>query len=32
VIDAADVTQWLYFLRDNSCVGTVIGGRTAWSI
>jgi imidazolonepropionase len=32
VIDAANVTEWLYFLRENSCVGTVIGGRTAWSI
>lgn len=32
VLDAASVTEWLYFLRDNSCVGTVIGGRTAWSI
>ncbi len=31
VIDAADVTEWLYFLRDNSCTSTVIGGRTVWS-
>jgi imidazolonepropionase len=32
VIDAASVTEWLYFLGDNRCVGTVIGGRQAWSI
>lgn len=32
VMDAADVSEWLYFLRDNSCTSTVIGGRTAWSI
>ncbi len=31
VIDAAGVTEWLYFLRANACVRTVIGGRTVWS-
>lgn len=31
VIDASDVTEWLYFLRANACVRTVIGGRTAWN-
>jgi imidazolonepropionase len=32
ILDAGDVGEWLYFLRDNACVGTVIGGGTAWSI
>jgi imidazolonepropionase len=31
VIDATDVTEWLYFLRANACVRTVIGGRTVWN-
>ena len=30
VIDAADVTQWLYHFRPNACVMTVIGGTTRW--
>jgi imidazolonepropionase len=31
VIDAADVNQWLYHLRPNACVMTVIGGITRWA-
>lgn len=31
VIDAPDPTHWLYHLRANACVRTVIGGRTTWS-
>jgi imidazolonepropionase len=31
VIDAADVDQWLYHLRPNACVMTVIGGITRWA-
>jgi imidazolonepropionase len=31
VIDAADVDQWLYHLRPNACVMTVIGGITRWT-
>ena len=27
VIDASDVTQWVYHFRPNACVATVIGGR-----
>lgn len=30
VIDATDVDQWLYHLRPNACVMTVIGGITRW--
>ena len=30
VIDAPDVKQWLYHLRANACVRTVIGGETVW--
>jgi len=26
VIDAPDVTHWLYHFRSNACVATVIGG------
>ena len=31
VIEADDLTQWLYHFRPNGCVRTVIGGATAWS-
>ena len=31
VIDAPDVEQWLYHLRANACVRTVIGGATVWA-
>lgn len=31
VVDAADVDQWLYHLRPNACVMTVIGGNTRWT-
>ncbi len=31
IVDAPDVTHWLYHLRANACVQTVIGGRTAWT-
>ena len=31
VLEADDLTQWLYHFRPNACVRTVIGGRTAWS-
>ena len=31
VIEADDLTQWLYHFRPNACVRTVIGGETAWS-
>ncbi|MEM9996433.1 MAG: imidazolonepropionase [Bacteroidota bacterium] len=31
VIDAPDVDHWLYHLRPNACVCTVIGGDTVWS-
>ncbi len=30
VIDAPDVNHWLYYLRPNACVETVIGGVTCW--
>ena len=30
VLDAPDVTQWLYHLQANACVRTVIGGETVW--
>lgn len=30
VIDAPDVTQWLYHLRPNACVHTVVDGLTRW--
>jgi imidazolonepropionase len=30
VLDAPDVTHWLYHLRANACRLTVVGGRTAW--
>jgi imidazolonepropionase len=32
VIDAPDVTQWLYHLRPNACVMTVIAGVPYWSM
>jgi predicted amidohydrolase YtcJ len=31
VLDAPDVTQWLYHLRPNACRRTVIGGETRWT-
>jgi imidazolonepropionase len=31
IIDATDVNQWLYHLRPNACVATVVAGRTAWA-
>jgi imidazolonepropionase len=31
VIDAPDVTHWLYHLRANACRATVVGGRIGWS-
>lgn len=31
VIEADDLTQWLYHFRPNACVRTVIGGATVWS-
>jgi imidazolonepropionase len=31
VIDAPDVTQWLYHLRANACVHTVVDGLTRWN-
>jgi imidazolonepropionase len=31
IIDAPDVTQWLYHLRPNACVRTIAGGRTVWN-
>jgi imidazolonepropionase len=30
VIDAESVEQWLYHLRDNACVRTVVRGREIW--
>lgn len=30
LIDAADVSHWLYHFRPNACVRTVIGGVTRW--
>lgn len=31
LIEADDLTQWLYHFRPNACVRTVVGGMTAWS-
>ena len=31
VLEADDLTQWLYHFRPNACVRTVIGGATVWS-
>jgi imidazolonepropionase len=31
VIDAPNVEQWLYHLRPNGCLLTVIGGSLRWS-
>jgi imidazolonepropionase len=31
IIDAESVEQWLYHLRDNACVRTVVRGRELWS-
>lgn len=31
LIEADDLTQWLYHFRPNACVRTVIGGETVWS-
>ncbi len=30
LLEADDLTQWLYHFRPNACVRTVIGGRTVW--
>lgn len=30
IIDAPDVNHWLYHVRPNACVRTVIGGQTVW--
>jgi imidazolonepropionase len=32
VIDAPDVTHWLYHVRPNACVMTVAGGTTRWLV
>ena len=31
VIDAPDVTHWLYHLQGNACRSTVAGGSIAWN-
>ncbi len=31
VVEAPDVTQWLYHLRPNACRATVVGGAPAWT-
>ena len=31
VIDAPDEAHWLYHLRPNACVRTVLGGKTVWA-
>ena len=31
VLDAPDVNHWLYHLRPNACLLTVVGGHTAWA-
>jgi imidazolonepropionase len=31
VLDAPDVTQWLYHLRPNACLATVSAGDVAWA-
>jgi imidazolonepropionase len=31
VLDAPDVTQWLYHLRPNACLATVSSGDVAWA-
>ena len=31
VIEAEDLTHWMYHFQPNACVRTVIGGTTAWS-
>jgi imidazolonepropionase len=31
ILDAPDVTHWLYHLRGNACRATVAAGRVAWS-
>lgn len=31
LLEADDLTQWLYHFRPNACVRTVIGGATVWS-
>ncbi len=31
VIDAPDPTHWLYHLRANACLATVVGGAPAWT-
>jgi imidazolonepropionase len=31
LLEADDLTQWLYHFRPNACVRTVLGGKTVWS-
>lgn len=31
LIEADDLTEWLYHFRPNACVRTVVGGMTVWS-
>ncbi|HVX88060.1 MAG TPA: imidazolonepropionase [Gemmatimonadales bacterium] len=31
LLEADDLTQWLYHFRPNACVRTVVAGRTVWS-
>ena len=31
LIEADDLTEWLYHFRPNACVRAVVGGMTAWS-
>jgi len=31
IIEAEDLTHWMYQFQPNACVRTVIGGKTAWS-
>ena len=31
LLEADDLTQWLYHFRPNACARTVIAGKTAWS-
>ncbi|MEO8294524.1 MAG: imidazolonepropionase [Gemmatimonadota bacterium] len=30
VIDASDVTEWMYYFQSNACVMTVAGGEVVW--
>jgi imidazolonepropionase len=31
LLEAEDLTHWMYHFRPNACVRTVIGGSTVWS-